>query len=159
MEKIFLAIGSNVGDRVKNLDKVTELLEKNNVKVVQKSNVYETEPYGYKEQQWFYNQILEAQTDLSPESLLDLCLNIEKEIGRKKTFKWGPRVIDVDILLFGEKIIDQDDLKIPHPFLHARKFVLVPLNEIAPNVTHAGAKKTVNELLNECIDTAIVRPL
>jgi 2-amino-4-hydroxy-6-hydroxymethyldihydropteridine diphosphokinase len=159
MENIFLALGSNVGDRQKNLEKAVELLTQNNVQVEQQSTVYETEPYGYKAQKWFFNQVIKVRSDLQALDLLRLCQRLEKEIGRQKTFKWGPRVIDIDILTFGDEIIDTPLLRVPHPLLQNRRFVLVPFNELAANHILAGLGKPVNELLNECIDTAIVRPL
>jgi len=163
MEKCFLSIGSNLGDRKKNLESVAELLGKKGIKVIKSSRIYQTEPVGFKDQEWFFNQVLEIETELEPHKLLAICQDIEKEIGRVKTFRWGPRVIDIDILLCGDLKINDDSLTIPHPRIFERKFVLLPLVEIAPDfeiVTGTGAvKKTIKELLNACGDTAIVRPL
>lgn len=155
----FLSIGSNVGDRKGHLDKVSELLIESGVKVVAGSPVYETEPYGYKEQAWFYNQVLKIETELSPYELLRLCQKMEVEIGREKSFKWGPRVIDIDILSYEGEVVDDEDLKIPHPHLHMRQFVLQPLNDIDDSTIVDGLGKTAKELLNECSDTSIVRRL
>lgn len=159
MTTVYISVGSNVGDRTANLNRVSELLEKNGIKILVVSPVYETEPYGYKEQAWFYNQVIKAETELFAREFLELCQRLEVEIGREKSFKWGPRVIDIDIMSFGQEVINEDDFKVPHPFLHMRQFVLQPLNDIDPNAVVPGLEKTVTELLKECADASIVRRL
>lgn len=159
MKTAFLSIGSNVGDKKKHLDMVAALLVENDIDVIAVSPFYETEPYGYKEQSWFYNQVIKIQTALSPRELLTLCQEMELQIGREKSFKWGPRVIDIDILSFEGEVVEEEDLKIPHPHLHMRQFVLQPLCDIDTTTVIDGLDKTSKDLLNECKDTSIVRRL
>ncbi len=159
MTEVFLGLGSNLGDRIKNLERAFELLEKSGVMVIKKSGVYETEPYGIKDQGWFYNCSVGVETDLGPEDLLNAVKKVEKEMGRKQTVKWGPRLIDIDILLYGDEVVSSKNLIIPHKFLHSRKFVLKPLAEVAGNRIHPVFDKSIQELLNECQDKSIVRPL
>jgi 2-amino-4-hydroxy-6-hydroxymethyldihydropteridine diphosphokinase len=157
--KIYLGLGTNLGDRLENLREVERLLVDAGVQILQKSPIYETEPVGLKNQGWFLNMVVEAETDLSAQELLQIVKQVESSMGREKANKWGPRIIDIDILLFGQEVVDSEDLQIPHRLMHKRKFVLIPFNEIAPDVLHPKIKKTVKELLNECDDAAIVRPL
>lgn len=159
MKDVFLGLGSNLGDRTKNLERAFELLEKNGVTVIKKSAVYETEPLGVKDQAWFFNCVVGVETALGPEELLNAVEKIEKEMGRQQTVKWGPRLIDIDILLYGDRIITSKGLTIPHKFLHERKFVLKPLSEVAGKRIHPVFDKSIQELLNECEDESIVRPL
>lgn len=159
MTEVFLGLGSNLGDRIKNLDKAFELLEKSGVMVIKKSGVYETEPVGIRDQEWFYNCAAGVETDLGPEDLLNAVKKIEKEMGRKQTVKWGPRLIDIDILLYGDRVIASKSLIVPHKFLHERKFVLKSLAEVAGNRIHPVFNKSIQQLLNECQDKSIVRPL
>lgn len=159
MKDIYLGLGTNMGDKKGNLFRAIEMLDERGVKVLEKSSIYETEPIGIKEQDWFLNMAVMVETDLSPEELLKVINEIEAEMGRERNLKWGPRVIDIDILLYGRKGIETDELQIPHRFLAERKFVLEPLNEIAGGVTHPWLDKSVNQLLNECGDDSIVRPL
>lgn len=135
------------------------MLEETGIQILKKSPIYETEPVGPQDQGWFLNQVVEVESDLGAQELLKTIKKIEKNMGREKTEKWGPRIIDIDILLFGDEVVDSEGLQIPHRMLHKRKFVLIPLNDIAPDALHPKMKKTVKELLNECDDAAIVRPL
>lgn len=155
--QIFLSLGSNLGKKKENLKQALLLLQKSGVLVVKKSSFYETGPSGVKNQPFFLNICVQAKTDLQPDELLQVCKKIEKRLGRKKRQKWGPREIDIDILFYGRRIITEKDLQIPHPRLPERKFVLVPLVEIAPNLIHPVLEKSVKQLLRKCRDKGIVR--
>ena len=148
MSIVYIGLGSNEGDRFKNLQRALQLLSKDpRIEVEKVSSIYETEPLGYTNQNKFLNAVCEVSTSISPCLLLDLLKNIEKKMGRKKTFKWGPRNIDLDILLFDALVIDVNGLHIPHKELDKRKFVLLPLCEIAPDVVHPVLKKSIKKLL------------
>ncbi|WP_172588580.1 2-amino-4-hydroxy-6-hydroxymethyldihydropteridine diphosphokinase [Brochothrix thermosphacta] len=130
---VYLSLGSNMGERIDFLSAAIKRIgEIEGVKVVNCSSVYDTPPWGYSEQATFYNCVLAIQTDLEAEVLLQKLLAIEKDLGRERLFKYGPRVIDIDILLYGDEIHDSETLSVPHPFMYERAFVLVPLREIAP---------------------------
>jgi len=146
MTTVFLGLGSNRGDRKKNILNAIKLLKKNGQKVLRASLLRETKPYGYKKQKKFLNAAVKLKTKLLPLELFELCKKIEKEIGRTKSFRWGPREIDIDILFFGKKVIKSKKLTIPHRDLHNRNFVLTPLVEIAPNFAHPVVKKRVSEI-------------
>lgn len=156
MEHVFLSLGSNVGDRGANLQKALVDLEFWGVRVLRSSSLYLTEPSGKKDQPDFYNLVVQVKTDRSPEDLLTAIHAIERSFGRERKEKWGPRTIDIDILFYGDKVVDDPALTIPHPYLAGRKFVLVPLHEIASKFVHPIIKKTVEELLNECKDEGTV---
>ena len=131
----YLGLGSNVGDRQGHLGQALKLLEQRRaLRLVRVSSVYETEPWGDTEQPAFLNAVAEVETGLEARGLLAAIQSVEAEMGRKRTRKWGPRVIDVDILLFGEQRVTEPDLRVPHPLLMERQFVLVPLAEIAPDL-------------------------
>lgn len=149
MHIVYISIGSNLGDREKNCAEAVRLLHLNNVHVKKQSRMYETEPWGMKDQPKFINMAIEAETDKKPEELLGVLKEIEKKIGRAETTKWGPRVIDLDILFYDDIILKTDNLEIPHPLLHEREFVLKPLCEIAPDKKHPVTGKTVKEMLNQ----------
>ncbi|MBI5849029.1 MAG: 2-amino-4-hydroxy-6-hydroxymethyldihydropteridine diphosphokinase [Nitrospirae bacterium] len=146
MSIVFIGIGSNLGNRQENCLEAIRLLKNRGVKVTKQSSMIETEPWGVTEQPHFINLAIEAGTDLGPEEFLLLLKNIERAMGREKTAHWGPRVIDLDILLYDDRIIDSADLKIPHPHRHERDFVLVPLMEIAPEKIHPVMNKRISEL-------------
>ncbi|PIU83706.1 MAG: 2-amino-4-hydroxy-6-hydroxymethyldihydropteridine diphosphokinase [Elusimicrobia bacterium CG06_land_8_20_14_3_00_38_11] len=146
MTTVFLGLGSNRGNRKKNILRAIKLLKRSGQKVLRLSSLRETKPYGYKKQKKFLNAVVKLKTKLLPSELLELCKKIEKKIGRTKSFRWGPREIDIDILFFGKKIIKNKKLTIPHKDLHNRAFVLQPLMEIAPNFVHPVLKKRVSEL-------------
>ncbi len=157
METAYLLLGTNEGTREKNLENAKELIEKECGKIIHSSSVYETEAWGLKEQNSFLNKALSISTSLDAHSLLAALKYIETEVGRTQTVKWGPRVIDIDILFYGNEVIDEADLKIPHPFIAERRFTLVPLNEIAKEFVHPILRKSINELLKECKDESEVR--
>lgn len=142
----YLGLGSNLGDRAHNLDRAVSLLERVAAPVVV-SSVYETRPWGYADQPNFLNLACRVETALSPEELLGAVQAVEVLIGREPTFRYGPRMIDVDILLYGDRIIDTNDLRVPHPSLFERAFALAPLAEIAPELVHPELGLSVRELL------------
>jgi len=147
MPRAYLSIGSNLGDRINYLKKALEKLKQNNIQIIKSSNIIETEPYGYKEQGKFLNMAVEIDSDLEPFELMKLISKIESELGRIRTKRWGPRVIDIDIIFYDYLIINEPDLKIPHPDMQNRFFVLKPFQEIAPDFVHPVLKKTITELL------------
>ncbi len=131
----YLGLGANLGDRLANLREATKLLEEGGAcRVTARSSVYETKPFGVMGQPDFLNAVIEVETSLAPQNLLSLCKSIENEMGRVRTNKWGPRVIDIDVLLYGDATVQEDDLVVPHAEMVGRAFVLVPLAEIAPDV-------------------------
>lgn len=131
----YLAIGSNIEDRFSHIKNAIFLLAKeNDIEVVNTSSIYETEPVGYENQDSFLNMVIVVKTGLSPQELLKLCLKIEKDLGRKREILWGPRTLDLDILLFNHENIETEELKVPHPRMHQRAFVMIPLLEIDPNI-------------------------
>jgi 2-amino-4-hydroxy-6-hydroxymethyldihydropteridine diphosphokinase len=144
---VYLSLGSNVGDRAENIVSALSFLQRNmSVNVEKVSSFYETSPVGLK-QRSFYNIVIEAQTDLKPYDLLLFIKHVEFILGRRKTIKWGPRVIDIDILFFGRKIIDQPDLTVPHKEIQNRLFVLIPLSEIAGDFVHSVLKQKISSIL------------
>ena len=147
MPRAYLSIGSNLGDRINYINKAIEKLKQNNIKIIKSSNIIETEPYGYKEQGKFLNMAVEIDSDLEPFELMELISRIESELGRIRTVRWGPRVIDIDIIFYDSLTINEPDLKIPHPDMQNRLFVLKPLQEIAPDFVHPVLNKTITELL------------
>lgn len=149
MAVIYIGIGSNIGDREANCKKAIELLQTKGIVTTKISSIYETEPWGVKEQPKFLNMALEAETNLSPEKLLIALKDIEKQMKREYAIKWGPRIIDLDLLFYDNIILDTDDLKIPHPLICKRDFVLLPLSEIAPNKVHPVEGKTIIQLKEE----------
>ena len=157
MIEVYLLLGSNEGKSEENLATARLLIAERAGAIVKPSSVYETEAWGLKEQQNFLNQAIQIQTDLRPSELLIALKNIEKEMGRKETTKWGPRVIDIDILFYANQTVDLPDLKIPHPYIQERRFTLVPMAEIAPHFVHPVIKKTMVELLSGCEDNSDVK--
>lgn len=153
---VFLGIGSNMGDRKANIKTASDLIEKFIGKIAKRSHLYETQPWGQPEQEWFYNQVVMANTTLDPRGLLETVGQIERQMGRKRTEKWGPRIIDVDILFYGKRVIRDKGLEIPHPELHERAFVLAPLMEIAPEYEHPILHKPIDVLFMECRDLSEV---
>jgi 2-amino-4-hydroxy-6-hydroxymethyldihydropteridine diphosphokinase len=159
MNRVFLLLGSNLGERQRNLASATELINLNAGQIVRASRVYITKAWGKTDQPDFYNQVLEILTRLEPESLLETLLDIEHQLGRIRQEKWGERLIDIDILLFGNEQHITPTLVIPHPQMHNRLFTLTPLAEIAGTVVHPVLNKSIDELLTECQDQLPVIPL
>lgn len=156
MAKVYFGLGSNLGDRGKNIQDALVFLERWGVKIVRSSSIYESEPFGVKDQDWFFNIVAEGETELSPEDVLSAIRAIEKALKREKVIKWGPRTIDIDILYYDDQVIDEPELKIPHPGIPDRRFVLLPMDEIAPDYSHPVQNKTTSQLLKDCPDTSIV---
>jgi 2-amino-4-hydroxy-6-hydroxymethyldihydropteridine diphosphokinase len=151
----YIGIGSNVGDREANCRKAIELLAEAG-RVVRVSSLYRTEPVGFHEQEDFINAVAEVETDRTPGDLLRACHAIEDRLGRKRGVRWGPRTADLDILLYGSQVVNQPGLAIPHPSMSIRKFVLIPLVEIAPDVVNPQLHRTATQLLDELNDRHIV---
>jgi 2-amino-4-hydroxy-6-hydroxymethyldihydropteridine diphosphokinase len=149
---VYIGIGSNLGEREENCLRAIELLERKGITVVKRSSLYETEPWGMRNQPPFLNLAIEIETDLKPVRLLKALKDIEKAAGREKSCQWGPRILDLDILLFDDIVVHEENLEIPHPLMHERAFVLEPLCEIAPDVKHPVLKKSVHELFRQLTD-------
>lgn len=147
MNTAYIAFGSNIGDSYLTIEKALKLIEERGMKITKVSKIIETEPYGYKEQPKFVNGAIEVKTVLSCREVLLTLLQIEKELGRVREFKWGPRNIDLDVILFNDEIYDEEDLKVPHPDMQNRDFVLKPLVDICPDYVHPVLKKSIEQLL------------
>lgn len=146
----YLGLGSNVGDREEYIEQAVFLLEKYRaLTVTKRSSNYETEAEGGKPQPPFINAVVELRTKLSPQKLLDVCQEIETALGRERETEWGPRTIDIDILLYGDEIVSDENLQVPHPLMHERLFVLMPLREIASGLLHPVLEKSINSLYEE----------
>jgi 2-amino-4-hydroxy-6-hydroxymethyldihydropteridine diphosphokinase len=157
MKNIYLSLGSNIGDRAQNLALAMDAFALLGVRVVKQSSVYETEPVELREQDWFLNCVAEIETNLRPQELMQVLLKIERSMGRERTVPKGPRVMDLDILLFGSELVHESHLEIPHPRMADRRFVLVPLAEISPDAMHPIRKKTIRQLLVDTPDRSEVR--
>jgi len=154
---VYLSLGSNTGNREGNIARAIAALGQRGVRVTRESSLYETEPLEIKEQPWFLNCAIEAETERSPERLMEVLLEIECEMGRERRVPKGPRLIDVDILLYGADILKEPGLEIPHPRMAERKFVLVPLAEIAGEVNHPVSMMAIAEMLGATADQSKVR--
>ena len=157
MNKAYLLIGGNLGDRERNFTIARGYVEKSCGRVIRSSSLYETAPWGKTDQPSFLNQALEIETELDAAHLIGQVLEIEKLMGRERKEKYGPRVIDIDILLFNDEKYDLPFLKIPHPEMQNRRFALVPLAEVAGDLQHPVFKKTISQLLKECPDKLEVK--
>jgi len=154
---VFLGLGSNVDDREKHLTQAFDRIEKvKQSSVIRVSSIYESEPWGRKNQASFLNQVIEIETHLKPDTFFSICQAIEKSMGRTSSLRWGPRIIDIDLLLYHHHIIDIKGLEVPHPRLTQRRFVLEPLVEIAPDVIVPGFGENVTEILRKCEDSGEV---
>jgi len=159
MHSAVLSLGTNIGNRLANLSNALKLLEQLPGKVLRISSIYETAPWGNTNQASFYNQVLEIETAVSAEMLMEKILFIEKEMGRTRTKKWEPRIIDIDILFFNDEIFNKENLHIPHQHLHERRFILEPLNEILPDLVHPVLKTKIHHLLAGLKDVSDVKKL
>lgn len=147
-QRVFISIGSNLGQRTDNCrSSIRRLLQNRDITLRKKSSFYETAPWGVTGQGPFINAVVEVRTYLPPRALLDYLKSVEREMGRAPAMRWRPRVIDLDIIFYGDKVIQEKGLTVPHPHLHERPFVLVPLYEIAPDFIHPVLKKSISGLL------------
>jgi 2-amino-4-hydroxy-6-hydroxymethyldihydropteridine diphosphokinase len=159
MNKIFLIVGGNLGNRKKNLQTAATFIDEQIGAIIQSSKIYETEPWGLTDQPAFYNQVHLVKSRLDAQTIIDDLLKIEEKMGRVRTIKNAARIIDIDILFFNEEIINEPNLVVPHREIPNRRFVLMPLNEIAPLMIHPVFKKNISELLSTCKDQLKVAPL
>lgn len=159
MNKVFLLIGGNLGERQKNMDEARKQIAARIGKITKCSAIYETAAWGLTDQPDFYNQALMVETDLTPAQLMDVILKIEKDLGRVRLQRYGPRLIDIDILLYNHLILESPSVTIPHPRMQERRFVLAPLNEIAADYLHPLLGKTIQVLLETTPDNTPVKKL
>jgi len=159
MNKVFIITGGNIGDRMKNLETAEKMIEQQIGHVIQTSKIYETEAWGINDQPSFYNQVLIVETNFSSDKVIKKILKVEENMGRVRTIKNAARNIDIDILFFNDDIVNEENLTIPHPQMINRRFVLMPLNEIASAKIHPVYNKSVSQLLTECKDELKVKPL
>jgi 2-amino-4-hydroxy-6-hydroxymethyldihydropteridine diphosphokinase len=153
---VVLGLGSNVGDRERALDRGLSLLATRGFRASRRSSTYLTEPVGGPPQDWFLNLVVAGQSDLTPEELLRACQATERDLGRVAGERWGPRTLDIDLLLYGDDVVSSARLSLPHPRLHERLFVLVPLVEIAPERRHPTLGLTARQLRERCADRSRV---
>lgn len=157
--RYFLSLGSNLGDKEKNLTLALFLLEKEGVEILKMSSLYEAQPVDFPSQPWFYNELAEVRTKANPEALLDLVKKIEQKMGRKREQEKGPRIIDIDIILAEDSVIRKKDLKIPHPRMEKRNFVLLPFVEISPDTVHPVFNEDMKTLWEKSNDRSIVKQI
>lgn len=155
MKLVYLSLGSNIGDRQGNLRAALDRLSESGVRLLRVSPVYETEPVDFTAQRWFLNLVVEAETELFPLQLLGRTQRIERGLGRTRTVPKGPRTIDIDILLYANAIVATANLEIPHPRIAERRFVLVPLAGLAPNLRHPVTRRTMREMLDAVPEQAV----
>ena len=160
MAKLFLLLGGNLGDKAEIFRNASELISESIGRVIKKSSVYETEPWGFESEDMFWNQVLVLDTEMLPEEVLINIKQIEDQIGRiRKEDRYVSRLIDIDLLFYDDLTLETDQLQIPHPRMQDRRFVLVPLNEVATSKIHPVFEKTIFEMLDECKDKLGVKKL
>jgi 2-amino-4-hydroxy-6-hydroxymethyldihydropteridine diphosphokinase len=147
LKLVYIALGSNLGDRAENLRQAREQIAAPDLRVLRASSIYETAPRDVTDQPWFLNQVIECETELFPRQLLERLQKVERAIGGKRRIAKGPREIDLDILLFGDAVVKAPELEVPHPRLAERRFVLEPLAELVPEKKHPGTRRTMREML------------
>lgn len=153
MPVAYLGLGSNKGDRIGYIESaVSEIINVEKIELIKSSSIYETEPWGISDQNYYLNCIHQIQTSLNAETLFEELKNIEKKLGRKDNKKWYEREIDIDLLFYNREIINSTTMKIPHPQIENRRFVLVPMNEVAPEFVHPILNKSISQILNETSD-------
>jgi len=155
----YLGLGSNLGQREKNLIQALKRLRESGISIDKISSIYETQPFGNTKQPWYMNIVVKVQTDLSPQQVLKRIKKIEKDMGRNLHGMNNPRPIDIDMLLFEDQVIKSESIEIPHKELVNRNFVLVPLKEIAPNLIHPVLKENIDKISKKCLDESIVRKI
>jgi 2-amino-4-hydroxy-6-hydroxymethyldihydropteridine diphosphokinase len=160
MVKVYLLLGGNLGDKRRVFEEAKRLLSEKVGKIIQQSHIYETEPWGFESTDFFLNQVLEMSVSISSEEVLSRIQQIEQQLGRTRNEQhYGSRIIDIDILFYGDEVISLENLTVPHPRIQERKFALVPLNEIAPEMKHPILLKTISQLLSECTDQLQVKEM
>jgi 2-amino-4-hydroxy-6-hydroxymethyldihydropteridine diphosphokinase len=159
MNTAYFLVGGNIGNRENNISLAINLINQNIGKIVRKSSMYQTAPWGNKEQPDFLNQVLQIKTKLNAGQCMEQILIIENKIGRVRTIKNAPRAIDIDILFYNDEVINSPNLTVPHPQIEKRRFVLIPMNELSPNFMHPVLHKSINYLLSTCTDPLEVRLL
>lgn len=158
-QKTYLLLGSNLGNPVKQLQQARKYINNKVGTILRESSLYQTAAWGDENQPDFINQVIVVETKLSAQETMKSLLNIEKDMGRKRTVRNAARTIDIDILFFGKEVLLQKDLEIPHPRIQLRRFVLVPLNELSPMMKHPVNRQTIHRLLAECPDTLDVKKI
>ena len=156
MKTVYIGIGSNLGNRAANLLQARERLHADGIKTIRASSIYETAPRDMENQPWFLNQVIEAETDLEPGPLLERLIATESAMGRQRTVPKGPRLIDLDILLYADNVIELPNLRVPHPHMHQRRFVMEPLAELAPDLSDPRSGRTMSQLL-ELVKDQVLR--
>lgn len=159
MCQVYLSLGGNLGDRLSNFTIATQHIKEKIGEVLKESSIYETKAWGDENQPDYLNMVLEVSTELEPEEILNETQKIEHQLGRQRSEKWGARTMDIDILFIGDKVLDTERLKIPHPLMSKRKFVLLPLMEVAPEFIHPIFKTSIKTLTSNCEDTLEVKKL
>ncbi len=152
MARAYLGLGANLPPAEERLQETERALESRGMMILARSSLYRTEPWGNPDQPWYLNRVLDVQTELAPLELLEACKAVERALGREERARWGPREIDVDILLYGQETVREEGLEIPHPRIAERRFVLVPLVELAPRAIHPVYRRTTEELLHTLDD-------